>query len=74
MLILIEEQEECRYGSLCLSAGQRVILHLTDDKKEFLQLYPDLTHAYPLRDILEDKVYYIYTEYVKLLLRDGTIL
>ena len=74
MLILLEERGVGRYGSLILYPGERVILHFTDDKREFFRLYPDLTHAYPLKDILTDKVYYIYTEYVKLLLRDGTIL
>lgn len=72
MLILLEGQ--ANYGSLYLKPGERVIVILEDKDKEYIELYPGLTKIYFLKDILNDKTHSVYTEYMKLILKNGTIL
>lgn len=72
MLILLEGQ--VNYGTLIVLQGERTILLLEDRDMQFFELYPDLTHLYPLKDIWSDKKHYLYTEHMKSLLKDGTIL
>lgn len=72
MLILLEGQFNC--GTLVLNKGERTILLLEDRDRQFFELYPGLTHLYPLKDVWSDKKHYLYTKDMKNILKDGTIL
>lgn len=57
-----------------LDGVERRIFYLSDKEYDFFKQYPDLDHYYNVTDMLVDKVFGIYTDGLKKLIKHGTIL